>query len=89
MKRFVALLLCLFALFLSSCSNTMQKSDGVTPLAPDNEIPHAIGLLNPDSEVRGVWIATVGNINFPSKQGLSAEKLKKELEDIVATCKKK
>ena len=87
MKRFIALLLCLFALFLSSCSDTVKKSDGVTPLAPDNEIPHAIGLLNPDSEVRGVWIATVGNINFPSKQGLSAEKLKKELEDIVTTCK--
>ena len=23
-------------------------------------------MMNPDSEVRGVWIATVGNINFPS-----------------------
>ncbi len=87
MKRFLALLLCFFTLFLSSCSSTVKKSDGVTPLAPDSEIPHAIGLLNPDSEVRGVWIATVGNINFPSRQGLSAEKLKKELEDIVATCK--
>lgn len=86
MKRIFSLVLCFLMLFLASCSNNVTKSDGVTPLPPDSEMPHAIGLLNPDSEVRGVWIATVGNINFPSKQNLSAEKLKAELEDIVATC---
>ena len=44
-------------------------------------------ILNPDSEVRGVWIATVNNINFPSKKGLDALSLKRELDDIVSTCK--
>ena len=29
-------------------------------------------------EFRGVWIATVDNINWPSKQGLSIEEQKKE-----------
>ncbi|MBE6551341.1 MAG: hypothetical protein E7665_04320 [Ruminococcaceae bacterium] len=43
--------------------------------------------LEEDTEVRGVWIATVANINFPSKSGLSAEELKKELLDIVKTVK--
>ena len=85
MKRFFALLMCFLMLFLASCSGNVKKTDGVTALAPDNETPHAIGLLNPDAEVRGVWIATVGNINFPSKKGLSAEKLKEELDDIVKT----
>ncbi|MBQ7500829.1 MAG: family 10 glycosylhydrolase [Clostridia bacterium] len=36
-------------------------------------------------DIRGVWIATVDNIDFPSKQGLSDEELKAELDDIVST----
>jgi len=36
-------------------------------------------------EMRGVWIASVGNINFPSAQGLSAEQQKAELDAIVET----
>ena len=87
MKRIFAAFLCAALLFLSSCSySAVSKNDGVTPLAPDEESPRAIGLLNPDSEVRGVWIATVGNINFPSKKGFSADKLRAELDDIVKTC---
>lgn len=42
-------------------------------------------IRNPDSEVRGVWIASVTNINFPSKPGLSADRLKSELDDIIST----
>lgn len=38
-------------------------------------------------EMRGVWIATVANINFPSKSGLSSEALRAEIDDIVATSK--
>ena len=37
-----------------------------------------------EEEMRGLWIATVNNINFPSKQGLSADTIRKELADIVA-----
>ena len=40
-----------------------------------------------DNELRGVWIATVLNINFPSKPGISAEQMKAELDDIIKTCK--
>ena len=36
-------------------------------------------------EIRGVWVATVFNIDFPSKSGLDAETLKRELDDIVST----
>ena len=45
-------------------------------------------LRNPNAEIRGVWIASVENIDFPSKQGLDAETLKAELEDIVNTTAK-
>jgi len=34
-------------------------------------------------ELRGVWIATVSNIDFPSKPGLSAEQQMKELDAII------
>ncbi|MHB8061101.1 MAG: family 10 glycosylhydrolase [Ruminiclostridium sp.] len=34
-------------------------------------------------DLRGVWIATVSNIDFPSKPGLSAEEQMKELDKII------
>lgn len=43
--------------------------------------------MNPDAEVRGIWIATAANINYPSAPGLSRAQLEAELDDIVATAK--
>lgn len=37
-------------------------------------------------EVRGVFIATAYNINYPSKPGLSSRRLKEELDGIISTC---
>ncbi len=48
--------------------------------------PPTVGLLDPATEVRGIYIASVLNINYPSKQGISAEELRSELDDIIATC---
>jgi uncharacterized lipoprotein YddW (UPF0748 family)/N-acetylmuramoyl-L-alanine amidase len=59
---------------------------GLDELAPDVKARLLSGLINPDKEVRGVWIASVSNINFPSKKGLSGAQLKAELDDIIATC---
>ncbi len=54
-------------------------------LADAEEPPLPLGgISESDREMRGLWIATVNNINFPSKQGLSAQALAKELDDIVA-----
>ena len=36
-----------------------------------------------NEEMRGVWIASVININYPSKPGLTETQLKAELDDIV------
>lgn len=36
-------------------------------------------------EFRGVWVATVTNIDWPSKPGLSVGALKKEALDIITT----
>lgn len=54
----------------------------MTPPAAEGDVP-ALALLESEDEMRGLWIATVNNINFPSKQGLSKKALQKELSDIV------
>lgn len=82
---FVLTLLFLF----SSCGRAplfLADIEAQSPLAFEEISPPTVGLLNPDAEMRGVWIATVGNINYPSKKGLSEKELKKELEDIVGKC---
>lgn len=53
------------------------------PPAAEVGVPE-LALLESEDEMRGLWIATVNNINFPSKQGLSKKALQKELSDIVA-----
>lgn len=39
---------------------------------------------SPTDEVRGVWIASVVNIDFPSSPGISVRKMQKELDEIVS-----
>ena len=39
-------------------------------------------------ELRGVWIATVMNINFPSEKGVAAERMAKEIDDIIVNCER-
>jgi len=77
------------AFLLSSCSSeplTLHGIEAQSPLSPEKTSLPTVGLLNPDAEVRGVWIATVGNINYPSRKGLSEKELKKELDDIIDKC---
>lgn len=38
----------------------------------------------PPEELRGMWIASVYNIDFPSKQNLSVSQMKQELNQIIA-----
>ncbi len=66
---------------------TLSTGTGVdtSPIDEAGEIIENIS--NPDSEVRGIYIATVTNINYPSKMGLSVEEQRAELEDIVKTTK--
>ena len=40
-----------------------------------------------NEEMRGIWIASVININYPSKTGLSEKELKAELDSIVENTK--
>lgn len=91
----------LFVIFYPRLTKPADTPIESTPTAPEEPPALSVGadtdsqspesdvtdrLYNPDSEVRGVYIATVANINFPSKPGLSADELKAELDDIVSTC---
>ena len=51
----------------------------------DTVLPSEIKPIAANDEMRGVWIATVFNTNFPSEKGLSEKQLKAELDEIVKT----
>lgn len=57
------------AIFFASC----YKATGQSDLSP----------ATPKREFRGVWVATVANIDWPSRPGLSANKQKEELLRIL------
>ncbi len=52
------------------------------PVVPPPDTPTDGPTVQADY-VKGVWVATVANINFPSKAGLSADQLKKEIDTIM------
>ena len=91
---FIAITLALIVVIIPSFS--VGKSDGgvVDPSqnnppainTPDDSEYGEIKEANKNNEVRGIYIATVQNINYPSKKGLSSAALRAELDDIVATC---
>ncbi len=79
---------CLLLLFSTALPLVLLFGGGmevtaVTPPSPEGESVPLAPLKNVESEMRGLWIATVNNINFPSEQGLSAKKLASELREIV------
>ncbi len=39
------------------------------------------------AEVRACWIASIGNLDYPSKMGLSAKQLRGEIDKIVINCR--
>ena len=40
-----------------------------------------------DFETRACWVSSIGNLDFPSKMGMSAKNLRKEIDDIIINCK--
>ncbi len=60
----------------------------VEPIAYPAADAGGAGILNPDAEVRGVWIASVINLNFPSAPGLDAKTQAEELDAILDSCER-
>jgi uncharacterized lipoprotein YddW (UPF0748 family) len=57
-------------------SSGAGESTGEPPMQPTVDVGH-------DREFRGVWVATVSNINFPSSQGLSVDAQQAELVALL------
>ena len=81
------LLVLLSAVSLSGCGKTEEEvvSCPLLPMAAEVDAPSLMALIDPASEVRGVFIASVYNIDFPTKADLSAASLKKEIDSILDT----
>lgn len=77
----------LIALMLFSCGSDDYITSH-TPLEQDSPATLTNHIINPDSEVRGVWIASVYNIDYPSKNTLSSGELRGEIDHILDTCEK-
>ncbi len=64
---------------------------GNTPLADETpakqQNTYTPVTVTAGQELRGVWVASVSNINFPSKQNLSEDEMKQELDAIVETAR--
>ena len=80
---FLLLLFLLPPLFSSCRKKEIPDMKNAPEPAPAPMIP--VGhLIDPDSEVRGVWIASVWNLDYPSRADLSADELRAELDEILA-----
>ena len=90
-RIFIMLLTC--CLIFVHCSTLGQISDYV-PEDPIIQEPEEPPIIEPEpephvfehkwDEMRGVWVATVFNLDFPTRQNLSAHAIMREIEAIVA-----
>lgn len=77
-KRSLLPLLATVALF--ACSGGTMTAVPILPAVPT---PVDTGPPTIQREMRGLWIATVANIDWPSRSSLTAEQQRAELDDIL------
>ncbi len=88
-KNLIFAVMAMLLLFLfASCEEKGDHTMNVPPMKPEYGDRAITPIINPDSEVRGVWIASVYNIDYPTRADLSADELKAEIDAILATCEK-
>ncbi len=87
-KRTLALLLAaVFVLpLLSSCQSGGIEENTALPLPSEPEFTVPESIESPVSEVRGVWVASVYNLDYPSASGLTKSELEKELDTLIENC---
>ena len=86
--RVAGILLALYTLSieLGGCSSWMtSRAPSTNPEVSTSQLPpiHDIPIPQLKREFRGVWVATVANIDWPSEQGLSVSEQKKEILAIL------
>ncbi|MBW1878275.1 MAG: family 10 glycosylhydrolase [Deltaproteobacteria bacterium] len=73
----------LTVLTLACSSGQVRRPPGMDDSGSDTAQPTVP--VSHDRELRGAWVATVANINFPSTTGLSASQQQAELRSILDT----
>lgn len=63
-------------------TGSVDEDAADTGVDVEEPAPTLVSVAHP-REFRGVWVATVSNINFPSRQGLTANQLRAELAALV------
>ncbi len=79
--RFNTRNLAIIAMLLALAGGTVNAQ----PTGPDDDFD-SIRLPIPQEEFRGVWVATVANIDWPSKRTLTTDEQKAELIHILDKC---
>ncbi|MBQ7982031.1 MAG: family 10 glycosylhydrolase, partial [Clostridia bacterium] len=74
-------------LYFMAKQPTGDGPDTVAPLQEDGENRRTGALLDPNREVRGIWVPSVLNITYPSAPGLEEAALRAELDAIVKTAR--
>lgn len=85
---FFAAMAILFLFLFAACEEKGNQNMNVALMTPDSGNRATTHIIDPDSEVRGVWIASVYNIDYPSQTDLSADVLKAEIDAILDTCER-
>ena len=72
-------------LFLAAITACSSGGGGITTVPPAPPAPAPVDTTPPpiQREMRGLWIATVANIDWPSRSGLPAAQQQAELVDIL------
>jgi len=86
MRRIAAAACLLLPLLAGGCAEV--NTTEVVSLPPQKAAEESVmlrALIDPASEVRGVFIASVYNIDFPTKPDLSEKALRAELDSILDT----
>ena len=91
MSYIIAVSLIFFGIYsIMESSKALGESgafnDGTGSLGVFSELYYGSSLIGGRECIRAVWIATVSNINYPSKRGLSKQELCEELDRIVDRC---
>ena len=90
MKKTI-LKVCIFVVLcisLTSCYNDMALSAPQMKQSNYKRALEVTSIGDLKEEVRGTWIASVYNINFPSAPDLPEEKLKDEINTIIDGCRR-
>ena len=81
------IIILLSSLLFSSCGELSGVAGPYAASVNKDTSLSVSSITNLKEEVRGSWIASVYNINFPSSPDLSEESLKSQIDSIVLTAK--